>query len=263
VSPVDTRGGASCTYNVLINNVAIPIGGGNPAPGAPSFRNTLSSGDRSTLALAFFFAALDQDPDLDNKVVVIDDPITSLDDHRSLTTVQEMRRLAETAAQVIVLSHSKPFLCSIWQGADKDIGTAIRITRDGNGSTVQPWNVNEDCITEHDRRHALLRNYIDSSVPDNRKVAEALRPVIEAFVRVAYPENFPPGSLLGPFLNICEQRLGTPRQILDQTNIQELKDLLEYANRFHHDSNPAWETAVVNDNQLLGFVRRTLAFTRR
>jgi wobble nucleotide-excising tRNase len=31
--------------------------------------------------LAFFFASLDQDAGLANKVVVIDDPISSLDEH--------------------------------------------------------------------------------------------------------------------------------------------------------------------------------------
>jgi len=38
---------------------------------------------------------------------LIDDPISNLDEHRALTTVQEIRRLAERAAQVIVLSHNK------------------------------------------------------------------------------------------------------------------------------------------------------------
>src|SRR3546814_764603 len=107
VAPVNARAGSSCTYNVVINNQPVAIGAGKPGPGAPSFRNTLSAGDRNTLALAFFFASLDQDPDLANKIVVIDDPITSLDDHRSLTTVQEMRRLAERTAQVIVLSQDR------------------------------------------------------------------------------------------------------------------------------------------------------------
>src|SRR4030095_567523 len=62
VTSTNTRGGPACTYNVLINNTPIPVGGAAPNPGEPSFRNTLSSGDRNTLALAFFFASLDQDP---------------------------------------------------------------------------------------------------------------------------------------------------------------------------------------------------------
>lgn len=80
---------------------------------------------------------------------------------------------------------------------------------------------------------------------------------------MACPEHFPPGTLLGPFRGICEQRLGTAQQILDQGHTQELRELVEYANRFHHDTNPAWETEVINDTELLGFVQRALAITRR
>lgn len=109
VSAINTRSGSTCTYNVVINNQPIPVTSAAPPLGAPSFRNTLSSGDRNTLALAFFFALLDNDPSLASRIVVIDDPITSLDEHRSLTTVQEMRHLSQRTAQVIVLSHDKPF----------------------------------------------------------------------------------------------------------------------------------------------------------
>jgi hypothetical protein len=94
-------------------------------------------------------------------------------------------------------------------------------------------------------------------------VAAALRPILESFMRVAYPADFPPGTLLGPFLGICEQRVGRPTQILNQADITELRELLDYANRFHHDTNPAWETEMINDQQLVQFCQRTLAFTRR
>jgi hypothetical protein len=87
--------------------------------------------------------------------------------------------------------------------------------------------------------------------------------VLEAFIRVAYPQQFPPGSLLGSFCTVCRQRVGTPRQILNATDIQELSDLVEYTNRFHHDTNQAWRTEVINDGELSGFVTRVLRFTRR
>ena len=262
VTYAQTRGGPTCTYNVVINNTPVAVGTA-PTPGQPSFRSTLSSGDRNTLALAFFFASLDQDPALRNKIVVIDDPISSLDDHRSLTTVQEIRRLAERAGQVIVLSHNKPFLCRIWEGTDQTMRAALQVVRDGVGSTLRSWNVDQDCITEHDRRHALLRNYLAGGVGNNREVARAIRPLLEAFLRVACPEHFPPGTLLGPFRHLCSQRAGTPQQILDERALQELGDLTEYANRFHHDTNPAWETETINEGELEGFVRRALSFTKR
>jgi wobble nucleotide-excising tRNase len=247
---------------VVINDRPVPITGGTPAAGEPSFRTALSAGDRNTLALAFFFASLDQSPDLADRVVVIDDPISSLDEHRALTTVQEVRRLARRAGQVIVLSHNKPFLCRIWEGADRAARAALEVSRDGAGSALRAWDVSQDSVTEHDRRHAALRQYLGAST-NNRDVAEALRYVLEAFVRVSYPEHFPPGTNLGSFLTICDQRTGTAQEVLDREDTGELRDLVEYAHRFHHDTNPAYETVTINDAELRGFVERTLTFTRR
>lgn len=258
----DTRGGPTCTYNVLINDTPVPVAGGEPAPGEPSFRNTLSAGDRSTLALAFFFASLDQGAGLANRIVVIDDPVSSLDEHRALTTVQEIRRLGERVAQLIVLSHNKQFLCRLWKGTDSTMRTALEVARDNVGSTIRAWDVVQDSITEHDRRYVMLRDYVANAEGDMREVARSIRPHLEAFLRVACPEQFPPGMLLGPFLNDCQQRLATPQQILDVTATQELRELVEYANKFHHDTNPAWETIAINDGELGGFVRRALDFAK-
>jgi hypothetical protein len=108
-----------------------------------------------------------------------------------------------------------------------------------------------------------LRQYLNGAAPNNRHVAQGIRPMIEAFFRVAYPEHFPPGRLLGTFRNHCEQRVGTLQEILDEDDTRELRALVEYANRFHHDTNPAWETERINDAELLDFVRRTLNFAKR
>jgi wobble nucleotide-excising tRNase len=190
--------------------------------------------------------------------------MTSLDEHRSLTTVQQMRRLLARVEQVIVLSHSKPFLCDLWQGADTTTRTALKIERDQSGSRLAAWDVNQDCITEHDRRHAAVRPFISTpATTDERAVAAALRPILEAFARVAYPAAFPPGTLLGQFIGLCRQRVGTPTEILANADITEIRDLLDYANTFHHDTNPAWQTVLINDQELLHFCVRTLAFARR
>jgi wobble nucleotide-excising tRNase len=265
VTATNTRGGPTCTYNVLINNVAVAIAGGEPQAGEHSFRNTLSAGDRNALALAFFFASLELDQaNLANKIVVIDDPVSSLDDHRSLTTVQEIRRLVTQAAQVIVLSHTKSFLCRIWEGADTATRVALHVTGNANGSTITSWNVDQDSVTEHDRRHAVLRNYLANGGQNEREVAQSIRPLLEAFLRVAYPEHFPPGTLLGQFRNSSQQRVNTAQQILNANDIQELRDIVEYANRFHHDGgNPAWEAEVINAVELSGYARRALIFAKR
>ena len=87
VEAANTRGGPTCKYNIVVNNTQVTVGGGNSELGQHSFKNVLSSGDRNTLAVAFFLASIELDPNRANKVVIIDDPVSSLDEHRTLTTI--------------------------------------------------------------------------------------------------------------------------------------------------------------------------------
>lgn len=260
VQSVNTRAGSSASYRVVINQENVNV----TAETGTSFRNTLSAGDRNTLALAFFFTSLEQDPNIGNKIVVIDDPMTSLDEHRTLRTREEIRDLAARVQQTIVLSHSKPFLCGLWEQADRNARSALRIGRIRDGSEIATWDVRSDSISEHDKRHELVREYLQVADPDSeRKVAEALRPILEAFLRVAFPEHYPPGTLLGPFISTCERHVGTAQEVLPQNDIDELRSLKNYANRFHHDSNAAWQTELLNDAELADFAERTLLFASR
>ena len=252
--------GSTCTYNVVINNIPIAIRSANIPQGEPSFRNSLSAGDRNTLALALFFSSLDQIPNLANTVVVIDDPISSLDDHRSLTTVQAVRSLSERARQAIVLSHNKRFLCDVWIGADRKECLSLEIAQDGAKSTIRTWDVSKDAVTEHDERHNLLQGYAVNQYGNTKEVAAAIRLHLEGFLRVACPGNFPPGKLLGSFLGDCRNKVGSPDEVLHEDTIQELEHIVEYANRFHHHTNQAGQTEEINATELLGFVQRTLAF---
>jgi wobble nucleotide-excising tRNase len=260
MASVNNRGGSSCTYSMLINNVAVPIA----ADRGPSFKNTLSAGDRNTLALAFFFASLDQDPDLANKIVVIDDPMTSLDEHRTYRTLNEIHELVGKVKQVIVLSHAKSFLCDLWTGADKANRSAVQIIRGGQSSVIETWNVHQDCINNNDKNHALIEGYISAGDPAiARPVAVALRNVLEAYIRVAYSSHFPPGSLLGDFYNRCVQAQTAGQPILNAADMGKLRQLSNYANRFHHDTNPAYATELINDQELLDICQKVMQFVRK
>ena len=255
--------GSLCNYSLVINAEQVAVAAARAT--GPSFRNTLSTGDRSTLALAFFFAALDRNPHKSDCVVVIDDPMTSLDEHRSLATVRQIRKLVDEVAQVIVLSHSKRFLCALWEEAPKQERSACQLTHLGDGSTFAPWDVNDDLITEHDRRYELVDNYIrdGSSVPE-REAAVALRYILETFARVAYPRLCPPGTLLGRFINACERALASGEPALSTDDLEELRALKDYANLFHHDTNPSqYRSVLINSAELRDYCRRTLRFTRR
>src|SRR6202158_1057911 len=85
-------GNVSSTFHIVINNVPVALGDSATPTAEACFRNTLSSGDRSTLALAFFIAQLEADPNLADTVVIFDDPFTSQDRSRRLETKQEICR---------------------------------------------------------------------------------------------------------------------------------------------------------------------------
>lgn len=87
--------------------------------------------------------------------------------------------------------------------------------------------------------------------------------MLEKFVRVAYPQHFKAGGKLGQFADLARQRVSTPNPILGPRDTAELRALLDFANRYHHDENPAYQVEAINDGELLDFVKRTLAFTSR
>ena len=257
----DSRWGSSVPYHLVINERTVNVS----AKKGPSFRNTLSAGDRNTLALAFFFASLDQDPDLANKIVVIDDAMTSLDEHRMQQSCADIMRMAGKVQQIIILSHSKPFLCNLWEKArhNNTEKKALQINRAGNVSRIAEWDILNDSVSQHDRNHELVREYLKNS-DDKKKhqVAQALRPLLEGYMRVAFPEHFPPGTLLGPFIGQCRQQLGKTDEILSEEDIEKLKSLCDYANQFHHANHAAAQNTV-NGTELSDFAKRTLHFISR
>jgi hypothetical protein len=58
----------------------------------------------------------------------------------------------------------------------------------------------------------------------------------------------------------CHHKVGGPNEVLNNDTMQELSDIVEYGNRFHHETIPAWQTEEINSTELLGFVQRTLVF---
>ena len=253
--------GSTCTYNVVINNTPVAVRSAKVPQGDPSFRNSLSAGDRNTLALALFFSSLDQNANLADTIVVIDDPVSSLDDHRSLTTVQAVRDFCPNGLdRLLCCRTANVFFVTVWSGAYSKECLSLEIGQSGDKSTIRCWDVNQDAITEHDQRHKLLQGYAANQAGNKMEVAAAIRLHLEGFLRVACAGSFPPGSLLGPFLRDCRDRVGRQDEVLNEIVIQELADIVEYGNQFHHDTNQALQTQEINSRELLGFVQCTLAF---
>ena len=254
------RSGSTTTFGAQVGATSVDVGSAGSQID-PLFGFVLSGGDRTTLALAFFLASLEQSPTPDDTIVVIDDPISSMDAGRALTTVQVTRELAGKYGQVIVLSHEKQFLCHIAAAVTPAARTALEITRVEEGSSLATWDISEESLTEHDVRSREFLEFLQFGTGDKRQIAANLRPHLEGFIRVACPQVMPPGATLGKFLRACRETLETEDEILSQSRFHELEGFLEYASRYNHDTNPAYATEAIDDSELKNFVRKTVSFT--
>jgi len=72
-----------------------------------TFKYSLSEGDKSALALSFFLCNLNLDPELGQKIIVFDDPISSFDNSRKTALLQELVALGKNAEQLFVFTHDR------------------------------------------------------------------------------------------------------------------------------------------------------------
>ena len=205
MKPVNLRIGSSVAYDTQIGDSLVSVVSPSDSVGEPGFGSILSSGDRSALAFAFFLSAVDRLPDPERTIVVIDDPISSMDANRSLVTVQAIRSLSNKVAQTIVLSHDKRFLCRLWEHAARATCSVFEITKAGQGSTIREWDVSEDALSEHDRRYYAFVEYLNTGSGSPQDIASDIRLPLDGFIRATCPQEFAAGSSLGkPFLCRCK-----------------------------------------------------------
>ncbi|MCP4651452.1 MAG: AAA family ATPase [PVC group bacterium] len=77
-------------------------------------RNCLSEGEKTALAFAYFLSKFENEvrtkDEIERSVIVIDDPISSLDDNRLYSTAMLIRSNFDNVHQILVLSHNFLFL---------------------------------------------------------------------------------------------------------------------------------------------------------
>ncbi len=256
----DYMGGTpNAHYKILINRTHVDPGNSSSPISEPSFRNTLSSGDRSALALAFFLAQLENNPDKAQKIVIFDDPFNSQDDFRKGNTAHRIRQCARECTQVIVLSHDKHFLKHVWDELPREERKSIQFFRVSEDCTdIAEWDIDTAVQARFKADIITLLKYYGSNEGDSRDVVTKIRPVLEGFCRNLYPTKFSETDTLGVIVEkIQEEGSGFPLHSIHE----ELEEINIYSRRYHHSDNPEFATEPINDAELKGYIKRTLAVT--
>jgi len=86
----------------------------------PSMKYSLSEGDKNALALSFFFAKLEADEMLSQKIIVFDDPIASFDRIRLAKTIQQLLIFGKKSQQLFFLTHNLRFGLSFMEQLEEE-----------------------------------------------------------------------------------------------------------------------------------------------
>lgn len=236
------------------------------ATDGPHFDSMLSDGDRRTLAFAFFVARLNCDPGLADRIVVLDDPVASLDTHRTSCTVEAIARLAQRCDQLIVLTHDPAFAMAM-SDALVEAGMAkggqlsvLRLARDGDWSTICPCDPDELCQTVLEKSIRTLEDFRDGpSDVAAIDAAKCIRPAVEGLLRLKYPREFRGARDFGSMVARISEAAEESRLCRLRDYVDELQAVCSfYATRYMHVDRPHTQS-VPGDEEALSWVKRALS----
>lgn len=248
---------ATSTYQLSISDIPVELGDSRTPIDLPSFKNTLSAGDRATLALAFFLAHLEREPDLAERIVIFDDPFTSQDAFRRHQTIYEIMRAANACAQIVVLSHHADFLQQLWQKCPIDQRAAMQIIyHPATGSKLAAFDLDDACRGRARAELDDLLAFRATGAGNLREIIKKLRVVLETFFRSNFPGGFLPEDNLGAILQkIRAGGAGHPAH----SHYETLERINDYTANYHHGEDARGATEIVLDQtELMGYVNTTL-----
>ena len=250
----------AASYQILINDVSISPRSTSDNLAEPCFRNTLSAGDKSTLALALFLAKINSDPALSNTIIVLDDPFTSLDNFRRQFTAIEIRKLCGNAGQTIVLSHDKNFLRLLWEKIDQSIIKSIAIQTGAPGmTTIASYDIEAATQPRRITERMEIEEFIEGEQHQPTYIRTRLRTVCEDFYRRGDPNLFHEAANLEEIIRILHN---APDDHPYKGVVVELRDINQYSRVEHHAQVEDDPTGGSSDEELKGFCRKVLKVTR-
>lgn len=240
-------GGARSNYALRLKGRSIDI-----SKGEPPFRHVLSEGDKRTLAFAFFCVTVLAQPDLRGQMVIVDDPVTSLDNSRRRHTTATLDRMSQRGAQLIVLAHDPGYLREVrakvektGKASDGSVRTAteFQLSQDAEGhSSFATVDLDAECESDYFRNYRRIRCFLEGqpfngSAVSHTEAGESIRPLLESYLHRRFPGRIPATKkTLGSVINFI--RDADADGVLEHAKSLdgELRDLNDFATRYHHDT---------------------------
>jgi wobble nucleotide-excising tRNase len=246
-------------YGLALRGKSVPLEGG-----PPSFGTALSEGDKRTLAFAFFVASTLSDSKLNTRIVVVDDPMCSLDLNRKQHTRTVLKEICSKAKQLVVLAHDIYFVRDLRDELTPKDGSyqvaVFGLKYAANGySNFDKLDVDKECQSPYFHHHGLLVDFVTNGNGDTRQVAKAIRPLLEGYLHRRFPGLIPNDLMFGLVVGFIGSAVAPSPLCHAQCLVGELNEINIYAGQFHHDTNPGnADTVVITPTELHTFAMRSL-----
>jgi len=240
-------------YQIRLRGESIELNGGRP-----TFATALSEGDKKTMGFAFFAASTLADPKLSEKIVVIDDPMSSLDAPRREHTAKVVEQISSQAKQVILMAHDGHFLRSTRDRLMRNdpslhISEVSLRMSSGKYSDISPLDLDALCQSDYLKNYKLVSGVVSGDINEPERVesgAIALRLLLEGYLHRKYPEVIPTGVTLGKAISEIEEAAGTDSPCAAMASrVEDLREMNDYASQFHHETQPDYDAAHKADHR--------------
>lgn len=240
------KGATRVTYVIKFINNELSIVNDNER----IFEHILSLGDRSALALAFFLSRFHK-PNMEKSVIILDDPMSSLDSHRKNATIIEIEKLVNNNYQTFILSHDPFFLSDIHKHAILSKSTSC-FEIDASYVDADPLAKNsmqyissklKSCASydsyvmhSYTKEYNTLYDFVHNGGEESKvAIARSIRPVLEAYLRFLHPREFTAGVWLGTMLTKIREEKNPDSPLYDKhKKFDAIDKINQFSKQFHH-----------------------------
>lgn len=240
------------------------------------FEHVLSLGDRSALALAFFLSRFSKEND-DKSIIVLDDPMSSLDSYRKDATIIEIGKLIDNNYQAFVFSHDPFFLSDLYkhsilskstncfeiEASYKDVDPLdVNSAQYISSRLVDRGNYDSQVIHSYHKEYNKLFDFVaDGSEEQKVEIARSIRPILEAYLRFLYPKQFTKGFWLGDMITVIRQETNESSPYFDKHNrFSSIERINEFSKDYHHADGFDTKIQDLDYQTVKSYAKETLCF---
>lgn len=214
------------------------------------FEHILSLGDRSALALSFFLSRFSKSNN-DNSIIILDDPMSSLDRYRKDATIIQIAKLLQNKYQTFVFSHDPFFLSDIYKHSILSKNTncfEIEVSYKDldplkpdsakyiSSKMIDRDNYDSYVLHSYHKEYNKLYDFVSNGrEADKVEIARSIRPILEAYLRFLYPKEFIKGMWLGDMITKIRQETDHSSIFYDKHGkFSSIERINEFSKTYHH-----------------------------